>query len=112
MGLGNKERVSGRETNIRRDVKKGEHDPKRDGEGGLKDFGKVMYTLLYLKWITNKNLLYSTWSSAQCYVPAWVGEGLGEMDTCMCMAEPLHCSLEKVTALLIGSTLIQNVSDV
>ena len=82
------------------------------GEGIVKDFGKVMYTLLYLKWITNKNLLYSTWSSAQCYVPAWVGEGLGEMDTCMCMAESLHCSLEKVTALLIGSTLIQNVSDV
>ena len=47
------------------------------GEGIVKDFGKVMYTLLYLKWITNKNLLYSTWSSAQCYVPAWVGEGLG-----------------------------------
>ena len=47
------------------------------GEGIDKDFGKVMYTLLYLKWITNKNLLYSTWSSAQCYVPAWVGEGLG-----------------------------------
>ena len=26
----------------------------------VKDFGKVMYTMLYLKWITNKNLLYST----------------------------------------------------
>ena len=78
MGLGNKERVSGRETNIHRDVKKGEHDPKRDGEGGLKDFGKVMYTLLYLKWITNKNLLYSTGNSAQCYVAAWMGGGFGE----------------------------------
>ena len=78
MGLGNKERVSGRETNIRRDVKKGEHDPKRDGEGGLKDFGKVMYTLLYLKWITNKNLLYSMGNSAQCYVAAWMGGGFGE----------------------------------
>ena len=29
------------------------------GEGIVKDFGKVMYTLLYLKWI-NKVLLYST----------------------------------------------------
>ena len=47
------------------------------GEEIVKDFGKVMYTLLYLKWITNKNLLYGTWSSAQCYVPAWVGEGFG-----------------------------------
>ena len=24
----------------------------------VEDFGKVMYVLLYLKWITNKNLLY------------------------------------------------------
>ena len=43
------------------------------GEGVVKGFGKIMSTLLYLKWITNKNLLYSTWNSAQCYVPAWMG---------------------------------------
>ena len=47
------------------------------GEGTVKDFGKVMYTPLYLKWITKKNLLYNTWSSAQCYVAAWMGAGLG-----------------------------------
>ena len=29
-----------------------------------------MYTLLYLKWITNKDLLYRTWNSAQCYLAA------------------------------------------
>ena len=35
-----------------------------------------------VKWITNKDLLYSTWTSAQCYVPAWIGEGFGgRMDT-------------------------------
>ena len=27
-----------------------------------------MYRLLYLKWVTNKDLLYSTGNSAQCYV--------------------------------------------
>jgi len=48
------------------------------GEGIVRAFEKVMYTLLYLKWITNKNLLYSTQNSAQCYVPAWMGWGLGE----------------------------------
>ena len=32
-----------------------------------------MYTLLHLKWITNKDLLYSTENSAQCYVAAWTG---------------------------------------
>ena len=37
-----------------------------------------MYTLLYLKWITNKDLLYSTWNSAQCYVAAWMGGEFGE----------------------------------
>ena len=46
-------------------------------EGIFGDFGKVTNTLLYLKWITNKDLLYSTWNSAHCYVPAWMGEGLG-----------------------------------
>ena len=40
------------------------------GEGIVRDFGKVMYTVLYLKWITNKDLFYSTWDSAQCYVAA------------------------------------------
>ena len=29
------------------------------GEGVVKDSGKVLYTLLRLKWITNKNLLFS-----------------------------------------------------
>ena len=32
-----------------------------------------MYTLPYLKWITNKDLLYSTGNSAQFYVAAWMG---------------------------------------
>ena len=29
-----------------------------------------LYTLLYLKWITNKDLLNSSWNLAQCYVAA------------------------------------------
>ena len=37
-----------------------------------------MYALLYLKGITNKILLYSTWDSAQCYLEAWMGGSLGE----------------------------------
>ena len=36
------------------------------------------YTLLYLKLITNKNLLYSTWNSAQCYVATQIGGEFGE----------------------------------
>ena len=36
-----------------------------------------MYTLLYLNWVTNKDLLFSTWNSAQYYVPAWIGGRFG-----------------------------------
>ena len=36
-----------------------------------------VYTLLYLKWITNKVLLYSLGNSAQCYVAAWKGGEFG-----------------------------------
>ena len=34
-------------------------------------------TMLYLKQITNNNLLYSTWNSAQCYMAARMGEEFG-----------------------------------
>ena len=48
-------------------------------EGIVREFGIDMYTLPYLKRITNKDLLYSTGNSAQCYVAAWVrGESGGE----------------------------------
>ena len=36
-----------------------------------------MYTLLYLKWITNKDLLWSTRNSAQPYEAAWMGGEFG-----------------------------------
>ena len=73
------------------------------GEGGERvkedivlEFGVDMYTLLYLKWTTNKYLLYSTWNSAQCYVPAWMGEGFGVEWIYVCvwlsfLKLPQHC---------------------
>ena len=72
-----------------------------------------MYTLLFLKWITNKDLqqrpTYSTWNSAPCYVAVRMGgEFGGRMDTCICMAKSLHYSPETVTTLLISYTPIQN----
>ena len=42
-------------------------------EGVVREFGIDMYTLLYSKRITNKDPLYSTGNSAQCYVAAWMG---------------------------------------
>ena len=47
-------------------------------EGIVREFGMDMYTVLYLKWITNKDLLYNTWNSAQCHVAAWMGGEFGE----------------------------------
>ena len=48
-----------------------------EGENGgnaiVGEFGMDICTQLYLKWITNKDLLYNTGNSAQCYVAAWMG---------------------------------------
>ena len=57
----------------------------RWGEGIIVEFQVDMQTLLYLKWITNEKLLYSTWNSVQCYVAAWVGGEWGRMNTCICI---------------------------
>ena len=46
--------------------------------GIVRKLGMDMYTLLYLKWITNKDLLYRPWNSAQYYVAAWMGGKFGE----------------------------------
>ena len=40
------------------------------GKGIVRELGMDRYTLLYLKWIINKDLLYSTWTSDQHYVAA------------------------------------------
>ena len=36
----------------------------KDGGEIVREFGMDIYTLLYLKWITNKDLIYSTGNSA------------------------------------------------
>ena len=68
-----------------------------------------IYTLLYLKWIINKDPLYSTWSSAQCYVTAWMeGEFGGEWILVYVWLSPFTVlSPETITTVLIGDTLIQ-----
>ena len=63
-------------------------------------------SLLYLKWKTNKNLVYSTRNSVQRYMWAWMGgEFQGEL-TRVCVW--LSCSTVhlKLTTLLIGYTTI------
>ena len=74
-------------------------------EGIIRGFGMDMYTLLYLKWITNKDLciadgtlLNAVWQSG------W--EGFWE-NGYMCMCVWVLCySSETITTLLIGYTPI------
>ena len=49
------------------------------------------YTVLYIKYITNKDLLYSTGSSTQCSV-----REIG-MDMCICITNSLCCTPETNT---------------
>ena len=52
------------------------------GEEIVRDFG--VDTLLYLKWMTNKDLLQSTGNATQCYMADWMGGEFGENGS-MCM---------------------------
>ena len=58
-----------------------------------------VYTLLYFKWITNRDLLelYSMICDSQC---EWEGSW-GRMDTLIYMAESLHCSPKIITSLFV-----------
>ena len=47
------------------------------GDGTVSKFATDRCTLLYLKWITNKDLLYRIRNSARCYVAAWKGGEFG-----------------------------------
>ena len=64
--------------------------------------------VLYLKWITNKDLPCGPWNSAQCYVAAWMGGEFGvEWIRVYVRLSPFAVHL-KLTTLLIGYTSIQN----
>ena len=53
--------------------------PREEGyrEGIVREFGMNMYMLLYLRWLTNKDLLYSGRASARYYMAAWMGGEFG-----------------------------------
>ena len=69
----------------------------------VREFGMDMYTLLYLKWITNEDLLYSP----GMLHGSMDGKGIWRrMDTCIHMAGSLCCSPETITTLLIGSVCV------
>ena len=61
--------------------------------------------MLYSKWIINEDLVYSTWNSAQCYVPAWIGGGFGREWIHVCMSAKLQ-----VTSVLSTSVCLWTVA--
>ena len=76
-------------------------------EGQLTEFGMVMHTLLYLKQVTKKDLLYKHMKLCSMLCGSLYVSGVwGRMDTCICMSEFL--SLPKIiTTLLISYTSMQ-----
>ena len=48
------------------------------GRDGYGVWAQYVYTAILIKWIANKDLLYSIGNSAQCYVTVSIGGGLGE----------------------------------
>ena len=77
------------------------------GERNIREVRINVDTLLYLKQISNKVLLYSTGNCAQCYVAAWMGGSLGEngymyMYVYIYVYVSLHCLLEIITTLFVN----------
>ena len=65
----------------------------------IREFGVVMYPLLYLKWITNKDYCIIQ-EPAQCYVATWMWGEFGRMNMCICMGKKDPTNL---TVLLLHS---------
>ena len=70
------------------------------GEGRVREFGVAVYILLYLKWITSKDLLYKHKELCSMLFGSLDGRGVWRrMYICICMAETLCCLPETITTL-------------
>ena len=68
-------------------------------DGVVRELGKVIHTLQYPTRITRTDCVAMLCVSLDG-TPVW-----GRMDTCICLAESLHCSPETTTTLLISYSL-------
>ena len=68
----------------------------RVGGGINREIGIDIYTLLYIKQITNKDLLYSTGNSTQYSVMTYTGKECKKIkvDICICIKDSLSCTPE------------------
>ena len=58
-----------------------------------------MYTLLYIKQRTNKDLLHSTGSSTQFFAMTYMGKESVRVDMYVCVTDPFYCTPETCTTL-------------
>ena len=64
------------------------------------EIGIDIYTLQYIKQITNKDLLYSTGNSTQYSVMAYMGkDSRKRVNICICITDSLCCTPETNTTL-------------
>ena len=71
------------------------------GQGGVNwEIGTDICTLLYIRWMTNRNLLCGTGNSTQCCVVTYMGkESKKEWLICICVTGSLCCAAETGTTL-------------
>ena len=69
------------------------------GGGINQEFGINIYTLLYIKQITSKDLLYSTGNYTQYFVITHKGKKSEKVDIYVCITESLCCTPETDTTL-------------
>ena len=77
----------------------------RTKKGIVREFGVSVYILLYLKWITNKDLLHGSLLNVM-WQPGWeVNSG----EEYICMAKFLHYSPKTIKTMFVNrTTLIHN----
>ena len=73
----------------------------KDRGRAIRECGMDMYTQLYLKRITDEDLLHSTGKAAQCY-PSLDRKAVYANGYVVCMAKPLCCPPETITTLSLN----------
>ena len=68
-----------------------------EGGGRNQEFGTDIYTLLYIKQIIKKDLLYSTGKSTQYSVITYMGKECEKECICLCITDSLCCIPEPNT---------------
>ena len=87
-----------------------EKSPRSSEDPAQPKINKTIFVNQKVKWITIKNRV-SIYHMQLCSMlcGSLDGRGVwGKMDTCICMAQSLLCSVETIITLLISDTPIQN----